>query len=366
MAQPEKKQYKVVAINLGSTSTKIAYYINDQCQVSTSLSHDSDRVAACKDIWDQYEFRKSAVEAFLEDNHIPLEELDAFSSRGGHCEPVVGGTYRINDAFRAQNRSGKYGVHVGNVGVEIAWELSQKSGHAVPVVTDLPTTDEFEPLARYSGLKEIPRESRFQALNHKAMARYYAESIGKAYEDLNLVVAMLGGGISVAVHKKGMMIDGPDGLTGDGAFSNNRCGGVPTGALVKLCYSGKYTEKEMLRHINGEAGLMSYLGTTDVRALTGRAQAGDQECVEVLAAMCYQTAKDIGAYSTVLKGQVDAILLTGGMANSEYLTNLIRERVEFIAPVVILPGEREMESLCLNAYKAVSGQIELKEFQFKG
>lgn len=284
------------------------------------------------------------------------------SAPGRHCEPIVGGTYRINDAFRQQNRSGKYGVHVGNVGVEIAWELCQQSDHAVPVVTDLPTTDEFEPLARYSGLKEIPRESRFQALNHKAMACFYAESIGKRYEELNLVVAMLGGGITVAAHKKGRMVDGPDGLTGDGTFSNNRCCTVPVGGLVKLCYSGRYTEQEMLHHINGEGGLMSYLGTTDVKATQAKAQAGDAECAEVLAAMCYQTAKDIGAYATVLKGQVDAILLTGGMANSQYLTDMIRERVEFIAPVVVLPGEREMESLCLNAYKAVSGQIELKEF----
>lgn len=357
-----KKDYKVVAINLGSTSTKIAYYINDVCQISTSLSHDAAQLASCKDIWEQYDLRKTAVQQFLTDNQIDLNELDAFSSRGGHCEPIVGGTYRINDAFRRQNRSGKYGVHVGNVGVEIAYEFCQKSDHAIPVVTDLPTTDEFEPLARYSGLKEIPRESRFQALNHKAMARYYAESIGKHYEDLNLVVAMMGGGITVAAHKKGRMVDGPDGLTGDGTFSNNRCCTVPVGGLVKLCYSGKYTEKEMLRHINGEGGLMSYLGTTDVRSIQQKALDGDAQCAEVLAAMCYQTAKDIGAYATVLNGQVDAILLIGGMANSEYLTGMIRERVKFIAPVVVLPGEREMESLCLNAYKAVSGQIELKEF----
>lgn len=360
-----EKQYQVVAINLGSTSTKIAYYVNDECRISTSLSHDPKELAGFHDIWEQYSMRKTAVEKFLEEQQIALEELDAFSSRGGHCEPVVGGTYRINDAFRRQNKSGDYGVHVGNLGVEIAWELCQKSGHAIPVVTDLPTTDEFEPLARYSGLKEIPRESRFQALNHKAMARHYAASVGKNYEDLNLIVAMLGGGISVAAHKKGLMVDGPDGLTGDGTFSNNRCCGLPVGSLVKLCYSGKYTEKEMLRHINGEAGLMSYLGTTDVRALIERAKAGDPECAEVLAAMCYQTSKDIGAYAAVLKGKVDAILLTGGMANASYLTDLIRERVEFIAPVVILPGEREMESLCLNAYKAVSGQIELKEFCLK-
>lgn len=356
------KEYKVMAMNLGSTSTKLAYYINDTCKIKTSISHTNQELSAGKDIWDQYEFRKAAILQFMKENGICLDELDAISTRGGHCEPIEGGTYRINDAYRAQNRSGKYGVHVCNLGVEIAHELAQLSDHAVAVTTDMPTTDELMPIARFTGLKEISRKASFQALNHRAMASYYAETIGRRYEDLNLVVVMLGGGISVAAHAHGRMVDGPDALAGDGPFSNNRCCTVPVGPLVDLCYSGKFTHAEMKRHINGEAGLRAYLGTTDIREIQKNIENGDEYARDVLDAMCYQTAKDIGAYATVLKGEVDAILLIGGMANSAYITSQIRERVEFIAPVVILPGEREMESLCLNAYRAVSGQIPLKEF----
>ena len=356
------KEYKVMAMNLGSTSTKLAYYVNEDCVIKTSLSHTEEELSGRKDIWDQYDFRKVAILGFMEDNGIVLDELDAISTRGGHCEPTEGGTYRISDAYRKQNRSGKYGIHVCNLGVEIAHELAEKSDHAIAVTTDMPTTDELMPIARFTGLKEISRKASFQALNHRAMATYYAEIIGKSYEDLNLVVVMLGGGISVAAHEKGRMVDGPDALTGDGPFSNNRCCSVPIGPLVDLCYSGKFTHAEMKRHINGEAGLRAYLGVTDTREIEKRIEAGDTYAREVLMAMCYQTAKEIGAYATVLKGDIDAILLIGGMANSKLITSYIQERVAFIAPVVILPGEREMESLCLNAYRAVSGQIPLKEF----
>lgn len=359
------KDYKVMAMNLGSTSTKLAYYINDVCQMKTNLAHSSDELAKSKDIWDQYEMRRDAIVKFMEENGIVLDEIDAISTRGGHCEPLEGGTYRINDAYRAQNRSGKYGIHPCNLGVEIANELAQKSDHAIAVTTDMPTTDELEPIARFTGLKELSRKASFQTLNHRAMANYYAEQNGKKYEELDLVVVMLGGGISVAAHHNGRIIDGPDALTGDGPFSNNRCCTVPTGQLVDLCYSGKFTHAEMKRHINGEAGLSAYLGTTDVRDIQKRIAEGDTYAEQVLEAMCYQTAKDIGAYATVLKGHVDAILLIGGMANSEWICEHIKERVEFIAPVVVMPGEREMESLCLNAYKAVSGQITLKEFDLK-
>lgn len=357
------KTYKILAINLGSTSTKVAYFENDDCVARESLSHDEAALAACSgDIWAQYDLREAAVLAFMDEHGIELTELDAICTRGGNVEPTEGGTYRINQALRAETRSCQWGTHVSHLGTEIAWRLCERSGHAVPVTVDLPTTDEFEPLARYSGLPEVPRVSKFQALNHRAMARAYAESQSRVYEDMNLIVVMMGGGITVAAHKHGHMVDAQDGLGGDGAFANNRCCGVPVAGLVDLCYSGRYTHEQMLRHINGEAGLMAYVGSTDIRALVARAEAGDAQVAEVLAAMCYQTAKDIGAHATVLAGQVDAIVLTGGMANATYLTDQIAERVSFIAPVAILPGEREMESLGQNAYRAVSGQIELKEF----
>jgi butyrate kinase len=194
------------------------------------------------------------------------------------------------------------------------------------------------------------------------MARHYARSIHRPYESLDLVVVMLGGGISVAAHHRGRMVDATDGIQGDGAFSNNRCCGVPVGALVELCYSGVYDLEGMRRHINGQAGLMAYLGTTDVRAVEKAATSGDALSREVLEAMCYQTAKDIGAYATVLKGHVDAILLIGGMANSAYLTGLISERVASIAPVVVLPGEREMEALAAGAYLALVGEVPVHQF----
>lgn len=355
-------KYEVIAINLGSTSTKLAWYENDACRADETQTHPSSQLAASETIWDQYTLRKAAVLDFVGRNGIALDEVDAIATRGGHTEPITGGTYRINDAMRAQNMSGRYGMHVGNLGMEIATELCAMSGHAVATITDLPTTDEFAPLARYSGLPSIERESRFQALNQRAMAKAYAASAGKAYEDLRLVVVMLGGGISVVAHDRGRMVDGPDALAGEGPFSNNRAGSLPTGQLVRMCYESGRTEEEMLRLLNGNGGLLSYLGETNVRTLVARAEAGDAKVAEVLDAMIYQTAKDVGAYATVLEGRVDAIVLTGGMAHSSYITERLQHRVGWIAPVATLPGEREMESLAINAYRCVSGQQEFLEF----
>lgn len=356
------RTYRVLATNLGSTSTKVAYFENEECVVSESLTHDSAQLVACASIWDQLPLRLAAVEDFMARHGIALDALDAISDRGGQSEPIEGGVYLLNEPLRAQNKSGEYGVHVGNIGFEIAHELAARSAHAIAVTVDISTTDELSPLARYSGLPEIPRESRLQVLNHKAMARAWAESQGRSYEDVNLVVAMLGGGITVAAHECGRMIDAPDGLEGDGCFANDRCNGVPAGALVKLCYSGAYTEEEMLRHINGEAGLRAYVGETDVRALTARAEAGDARVAEVLDAMCYQASKEIAACASALRGKVDAVLLTGGMANSSYLVERIRERVSFVGPIAVMPGEREMESLGVNAVRALAGHVPLREF----
>jgi butyrate kinase len=260
-----------------------------------------------------------------------------------------------------QAESGDYGVHVCSVGCRIAFDLTRDLD-TIPLTVDTPSTDEFRPIARLSGLKEIERVSCFQALNHKAMAKHFATSTGGRYEDLNLIVVMLGGGISVVAHEKGRMVDGPDALEGEGPFSNNRSGTLPVGPLVKLCFEAGCDLEGMMRHINGEAGLVSYLGTTDIRAIEKRIDEGDAYAAQVVEAMCYQTAKDVGAYATVLRGDVDAILLIGGMANARFITQHIEERVRFIAPVVVLPGEREMESLCLSAYDALTGTAEIREF----
>ena len=352
---------KIFAINLGSTSTKVAYYEDDKCVFKDSIDHSAAELKDFNTVFEQKDMREAAILRYMSNHGIDPGSLDAFVTRGGQTEPVSGGVYRINEAMVEQAMSGRYGVHVCSVGSAISFGLCRNKS-VLPLTVDTPATDEFEPLARYSGLKEIPRVSRFQALNHRAMAKYYSDSIGKRYQDLNLIVCMLGGGITVAAHKKGNMIDGPDGLEGDGPFSNNRCCTVPVGELVKLCYSGVYDLAGMMRHINGDAGLMSYLGTTDARQLEKDIDEGDQNAKEVTEAMCYQTAKEIGAYATTLKGDVDAILIIGGMAKWNFVVEQITERVSFIAPVVVLPGEREMESLCLTSYEALCGREEIKEF----
>lgn len=353
---------KILVINFGSTSTKIAYYEDDKCLIKDGLTHDVEAIKACKDVTDQYGLRKEAILAFMDEHGIKLDELDSVTSRGGQTEPIVGGTYRINDAMVEQVRSGEYGHHVCGVGVLVAYDLCQESAHAIPLTTDTPTTDEMEPVARYSGLKEIERVSCVQALNTKAMARYYAEQNGKKFEDVRVITVMLGGGIGVCAIRDGRMVDAPDALEGEGPFSNNRCCTVPVGKLVKLCYSGKYDLKGMIRHINGEAGLMAYLGTTDIRAIMAKIDDGDKYAEEVMEAMCYQTAKEVGAMAAVLEGKVDGILLIGGMANVPFIVEQIKKRVEFIAPVVVMPGEREMEALAGGSLRALNGEIPMLEF----
>lgn len=353
---------KILVINFGSTSTKIAYYENETCVIKDSLTHPIEVIKACKDVTEQYGLRKEAILKFMKEHALELNEMDSITSRGGQTEPIEGGTYRINEAMVEQVRSGEYGHHVCGVGVLVAYDLCKESGRAVPLTTDTPTTDEMEPVARYSGLAEIERVSCVQALNTKAMARYYAEQQGKAFEDVRVITVMLGGGIGVCAIRDGRMVDAPDALEGEGPFSNNRCCTVPVGKLVKLCYSGKYDLAGMIHHINGEAGLMAYLGTTDMRDIMSRIEHGDKYAEEVVDAMCYQTAKEIGAMATVLEGKVDAILFIGGMANIPFINEHIKKRVSFIAPIVVLPGEREMEALAQGAYRALVGQSPVREF----
>lgn len=352
---------KIVAINLGSTSTKVAYAEDDKMLFKDTIRHPSEETAGFASVLDQKEYRWERIQAYLDERSIDPFGLDALISRGGSTESMNGGVYRVNDAYVEECLSGAWGVHACSVGPAIALEFSRETG-ALPLVADTPATDEMEPLARYTGLPGVDRTPCYQALNNRAMARYYAQSQGKRYEDMNLVVTMIGGGISTTAHRRGRMIDAQDGVVGDGAWSNNRCCGVPVGQLVDLCYSGKYDHEGMLRHVNGEAGLFGYLGTIDIQEVERRIAEGDTYAEEVLDAMCYQVAKDIGAFATVLKGDIDAILCIGGGAHSAFVTDHLRERVEWIAPFVVLPGEREMESLCESAYAALTGEVPVQEF----
>ena len=258
-----------------------------------------------------------------------------------------------------QSRSMKYGNHVSDLGVRLAYDLAPNKQTAF--IVDSPCTDEYQPLARYSGLAELPRVSRFHVLNQKACARQYCADHGVEYADVNLVVVHMGGGTSVAAHRKGLLVDGNNGLDGDGPFSTDRTGELPVGALIDLCYSGKYTHAEMRRKIKGQGGMMSYVQDTDVKTIEEKALAGDEKYKNSLDAMIYQTAQEIGKKAVVLKGQVDAILLTGGIAHSQYITGQIKDYVSFIAPVYVYPGEREMEALGTQSYYALIRKAEVFE-----
>lgn len=352
---------KIIVINLGSTSTKIAYVENHRFLVRDNIKHDAEKLSNYHSYNDQYEFRKKAVSDWMEEHYISVDNLDAFACRGGQTEPISGGTWQVNEAMVSQTRTGKYGNHVCNLGPRIALDLC--TGHkAIPMTTDTPTMDEMDSIARFSGLKEISRVSCIQALNTKAMARYYAELNHRRFEDIRVIMVMLGGGIAVSAIRDGRLVDAPDALEGEGPFSNNRCGTIPAGQLVKLCYSGRYTQEEMIRHINGEAGLMSYLHTTDMFTIMDKIKKGNEYTRTVLEAMCYQTSKEIGAMAAVLEGKVDAVILIGGMANIEFLVDEIRRRTSFIAPVVVMPGEREMEALAEGALEALEGIRPLQQF----
>lgn len=350
---------KIAVINLGSTSTKVAYFENDTCVFSRSIPHPAEQISRFANNWEQYDYRRQVILDLLREQGVSLEELDAFVSRGGHTEPVHSGVYRITEKMLDQSRSMKYGNHVSDLGIRLAYDLAPNKRTAF--IVDSPCTDEYAPLARYSGLPELPRQSRFHVLNQKASARAYCREHRRDYDQIDLVVVHMGGGISVAAHCHGRLIDGNNGLDGDGPFSTNRTGSLPVGALVDLCYSGKYTREQMRKKLNGQGGLMAYVQDTDVLSVYNRAMAGDAACKEALDAMIYQIAKEVGAMATVLCGKAEAILLTGGIAHNQYVVEQLRARVGFLAPLFVYPGEREMESLGTQSYYALIGKEEVYE-----
>lgn len=353
--------YKILIVNLGSTSTKVAVYSDLKEELKVSVSHSQEELKQFSKIWDQKDFRKATVEKILADKGYKLKDFDAISCRGGNVKPVPGGIYLLNEEMVEDMRSGKYGVHPTNVGNVIAYELGKEADIPV-VIADPPVTDELCELARFSGIKEIKRMSSFHALNQKRTARLISKKLGKNYEDVNLIVVHLGGGISVAAHEKGLVIDVNNALDGDGPFSPERAGTLPVGDLIKMCFSGEYTEDEMFTKIRGKGGLMSYLGTNDALEVEKRIENGDEYAATVYEAMAYQVAKEIGAAAAVLKGKVDCIVLTGGMANSKRLTDWIKERTEFIAPVYKIPGENEMLSLAENTLRYLKGEEKPKQY----
>ncbi|MGL5328078.1 MAG: butyrate kinase [Peptostreptococcaceae bacterium] len=356
-----EKVYRFLIINPGSTSTKISIYDNENEFLTKTIAHSSEVINQYKEIYDQFDFRKEIIMKTLEEENINLKELSAIIARGGNMKPVRGGTYQVNEEMLKDLKVGVMGQHASNLGGGLAYSIAYELGLNAYVV-DPVVVDEFEPFARLSGSPLIPRKSKDHPLNCKAVGRAAAKEMGGTYDDFNFVIAHLGGGISVGAHKKGKMIDVNNALDGDGPFSPERTGALPFGTVMDLCYSGKYTKSELRKQFVGGGGLVAYLGTNDGREVGRRIKEGDEYAKLIYQGMAYQISKEIGACSTVLKGKVDAILLTGGLAYDDMLMGWIKERVGFIADVKVFPGENEMIALSQGVLRVLRGKEDLQEY----
>ena len=349
-------EWRVLAINPGSTSTKIAVYANDRAELKRNLDHAESEMEQFRGrpILDQLEFRQSCIERELSDAGYGLEQFQAVVGRGGLMRPVASGTYKVNEEMLEDLRSTRYGEHASNLGAFLAQAIGREAG-AEAFIADPVSVDEFSERAQISGSALVGRQCLSHALNTKAVAKRFAREQGRTYAELRLVVAHLGSGISVSAHEGGKMVD--VNVAGqEGTFAMDRSGGLQIQKVIQLCFSGKYTEKQLWNLLNREGGVYSYLGTRDLREVERRIEAGDGHAALIFDAMVYQTAKDIGAMATVLNGRVDAVLLTGGMAYSQKLVRQLCEVIEWIAPVTVYPGEDELQALAEGAIRVLCGE----------
>ena len=352
----------ILAINPGSTSTKISVYEDTKEVFTKTLRHTNEELAPYKNVIEQFNFRKETIKAALVENNIELKSLDVIVGRGGLVKPIPSGVYSVNDAMIEDIKTGKNGEHASNLGAIIAKDLAEEVGNIPALIADPVVVDELAPVARIAGHPEFKRISIFHALNQKAIAKLYAKDNGKKYEDLNLIVAHLGGGVSVGIHEKGKVVDVNDALNGEGPFSPERSGGLAAAQVVNMCFSGKYTEAEIRKMISGKGGVVAYLGTNSFQDVENRVAAGDPEATLISDAFAYQLAKEIGAMATVVNGKVDAIIITGGIAYNKPLMENVKAKVSFIAPVAIYPGEDEMGALAGNGLAVLNGTEQVKEY----
>lgn len=353
--------YNLLIINPGSTSTKIGVYENEKELFEETLRHTNEELKRYETIYDQFGFRKEVILNVLKEKNFDIKTLNAVVGRGGMLKPMEGGTYSVNDAMVEDLKVGVQGPHASNLGGIIAKSIGDELD--IPsFIVDPVVTDELADVARLSGVPELPRKSKFHALNQKAVAKRYGKESGQGYENLNLVVVHMGGGVSVGAHNHGKVVDVNNALDGDGPFSPERAGAVPIGDLIKMCFSGKYSEAEVYGKIVGKGGFVGYLNTNDARDVINNMEAGDKESEAVYKAFVYQIAKSIGEMSVVLEGKVDQIIFTGGIAYSPVLVPDLKAKVEWIAPVTVYPGEDELLALAQGAIRVLDGEEQAKVY----
>jgi butyrate kinase len=355
------KTYRILAINPGSTTTKIALFDNDTEIFKVNLEHDAEELNKFKDLSEQKPYRLDKIKEVLKEKNISMESIDAFVGRGGGQEALEGGTYTVNDLAYEHARIGYRAIHPCILGSQTARDLGDFYGKPSFFVNP-PCVDEMIDEARVSGMKEILNRNHVHALNQKEVGNRYAESVGKKYKDINLVIAHIGGGLSVTAHRRGRMIDTNDCLGSSGAFSPTRSGYVSGIGLLKMCFSGKYTEKEIYNKITKNGGLVDYLGTNDIREVRKRIAEGDKYAEMIMNAMIHQIKKEIGAMCAILDGDVEAIILTAGVSYDKEFVESIRKSLSFIAPVIAMPGEFEMEALARGALNVLTGKEEAREY----
>ncbi len=357
-----KKRDLTIVVNPGSTSTKLAIYRGSECLASETIDHPKGDLAKFHCVAEQYEFRRDEVLKFLAARGVDLQQVLAVAGRGGLTKPIPGGVYAVNAKMIRDLRSGKWGEHPSSLGAPIAQEIAKRCG-CPAFISDPVVVDELCPLARYAGHPAFERRSRFHALSQRAAARRAARELGTKYEKANFVVVHMGGGISIGAHQKGRVIDVNDALDGDGPFSPERSGSLPTGPLVDLCFTGKKTHQEVRKMLVGHGGMFAYLGTIDCRDVEERIKKGDEKATAVYSAMAYQIGKWIGASAAVLCGKVNAVVVTGGMSRSKLLVSMIRKYAGFVAPFVVYPEVEEMIALATAAQGAVAGKLQVQEYR---
>ena len=353
--------YKLLIINPGSTSTKIGVYEDEKEILEETLRHSSDEIAKYATIFDQLDFRKNVILDVLKEKNFDIKTLDAVVGRGGMLKPIPGGTYEVTKELVEDLKNGVQGQHASNLGGILSNEIA--SGLNIPAfIVDPVVVDELEDVARISGVPELPRKSIFHALNQKAVAKRYGKESGQGYENLNLIVTHMGGGVSVGAHKKGKVVDVNNALDGDGPFSPERAGGVPVGELINMCFDGKHSKNEVYRKIVGKGGCVAYLNTNDFRDVIKMSEEGDKKAQLIYDAFIYQVSKEIGSMATVLEGKVDRIILTGGLAYSDKVVNDIKKRTGWISEIKVYPGEDELLALAQGALRVLNGEEQAKQY----